>query len=68
LNIKALCLPAFAQVLALFCYTSFTDPVLETYRHRGSMRNNSALIMETGTLVVDLLFDATILSAQCMAY
>ncbi len=61
-------IPVFAQALALFRCGSFPDPVLELHKHGDSLRNNVDLIMNTGTRIVDLLFDPAILPAPFMAY
>jgi glycosyltransferase involved in cell wall biosynthesis len=60
-------IPVFAQALALFRCGSFPEPVLELHKHGDSLRNKVDLIINTGTRIVDLLFDPAVLPAPFMA-
>ncbi|MBU2621164.1 MAG: glycosyltransferase family 2 protein [Proteobacteria bacterium] len=61
-------IPVFAQVLALFHCASFPDPVLKIFKHSDSLRNNTKLITQVGTDIVDILFDSKILTPDLMLF
>lgn len=61
-------IPVFAQVLACYPCGSFPDPVLDIFKHDDSLRNNTSLIMKTGTQLVDILFDPDVLPSDFMKF
>lgn len=61
-------IPVFAQVLALFHCASFPDPVLKVFKHSDSLRNNTKLVAQVGTDIVDILFDSKILTPDLMLF
>lgn len=61
-------IPVFAQILACYNCSSFPEPVLDVFKHDDSLRNNIALILRTGTQVVDILFDPEILPPDFMGF
>lgn len=61
-------IPVFAQVLALFHCGSFPEPVLKVFKHSDSLRNNTKLVLQAGTEIVDILFDSKILPPDLMLF
>lgn len=61
-------LPVFAQALAMFDVAVSQDIVLNLYKHAGSLRHNLQRILETGTDIVDAIFNPDNLPEACMAY
>ena len=58
----------YAHLFALYPAISIPGIVLETYRHKKSLRNNMKRIEETGLKTVDRLFDQTFLTAEQMRF